>query len=111
MINVKKELRALYRSTRQMVRSNDVNVFPEWLVEDIAANTDFERTIILWLSKSPHTLEFRADYGYRQSERSVHYGITFDQTNDLLHKVYMEREPFHVQDLSTLETGDHNPQC
>lgn len=94
-----------------MVRSNDVNVLLEWLVEDVVNNTDFERAIVLWLSKSSYSLESRAYYGYLEHESPGHHGITFDQAGDLLRKVYTDREPFHVQGLSGLEPGNGAAGC
>ncbi len=109
--HVENELRALYRSAGRMVRSNEVNVLLEWLVEDVVNNTGLERAIVLWLNKSTCSLESRVDYGFQENKGPVYNAVTFDQAGDLLRKVYMDREPLLVRDLDKMGSGREDTGC
>ncbi len=95
MENVVDDLRSLYRSSRRMAASDDVNVILDYLVSDLIDSTGFDRIMILRLDRANHFLESQVYYGFRDvTECSCK--VSFDNVNGLLRKVYNDREPLNV---------------
>lgn len=88
-------LRALYRSSRRMARSDEVMVLFDYLVEDIASSTNLDRLLVLRLDETGRNLESQVYYGFQEiCKRPFH--VPFKQVNGLLRKVYKDREPLNV---------------
>jgi len=96
--NIINDLRALYRSSRRMAGSDDVNVILDYLVDDLIDNPGFDRILILRLDRVNHFLETQVFYGF-QDVVEYDYKVFFEEVNGLLRKVYNDREPLNVVDF------------
>ncbi len=89
------DLRALYRSSRRMARSDEVMLLFDYLVEDIVSCTKLDRLLVLRLDETGRNLESQVYYGFQEvSKRPFH--VPFKQVNGLLRKVYTDKEPLNV---------------
>ena len=106
MENVINDLRALYRSSRRMAGSDDVDVILDYLVDDLVDNTGLDRVMILRLDRKTRFLETQVCFGY-QDASEYNCRFFFDEVNGLLRKVYNDREPLSVIDFNDCRRDDN----
>jgi PAS domain S-box-containing protein len=107
--NVINDLRALYRSSRKMAGSHDVNAILDFLVDDLIDNTELDRIMILRLDRKTRVLAAQVSYGYQNVTEYNNYRFCFDEVNGLLRKVYNDREPLNVIDFVDDKKADVSP--